>query len=123
MSIMIKTCVEVTCDVCGIDCFDAWDAVPHFASIEDAMETLGEAEWRLTDNHARQLCNDCAKHEDCARNGHLMASWQDCLCQWDHIAIPATSPCGHRWRYCAHCDGAYERTGPESAIGSGPERR
>lgn len=125
MSITTKACVEVVCDVCGPDAFDNWDGIPHFDSIDNAVENLTASEWRISDDHSHVLCDRCAKHEDCARNGHLMASWQTCLCQWDHVTVPATSPCGHQWRYCAHCDGAYERTGLESPVDSGDssERR
>jgi hypothetical protein len=114
MSVQIKTCIVVLCDSCGDDVYDGWDCIPHYESIEQAIEDLTDADWRLSDTDGSQICGRCANTDDCARNGHLMSSWQPCLCQWDHVTLPATSPCGHRWRYCAHCDGGYEVSdGPE----------
>ncbi|TCC33917.1 hypothetical protein E0H75_42445 [Kribbella capetownensis] len=109
MSIHTHACIAVLCDGCG----DAWwregdefVGVPHYPTEAEAYDELAnELGWRI--EPGKQLCPDCSKDEDCARNGHLMTSWKTCWCRANTDTAEPT--CDHLWRQCAHCGGAYER--------------
>jgi len=109
MSLQTHTCVVVLCDGCGEDWWNAGDEFPgaiHFATEADAFQCLtGELGWHVEPD--KQLCPDCTKDEECARNGHLMTSWRTCWCRANTDTTEPT--CGHLWRQCAHCGGAHEK--------------
>jgi hypothetical protein len=115
MSFHNHACVVVLCDGCGEDWWNQGDEFPgaiHFATEADAVKCLtDDLKWRVDAN--QQRCPDCAAKQDCERNGHLLMSWQTCWCRnTASTANPVADPeptCGHLWRQCAHCGGAYER--------------
>lgn len=115
MSVKTCNCVTVLCDRCGDSWWnegDEWQGVAHYNNQDQAFaELAGQLGWRITTN--KQLCPDCSKDEDCERNGHLMMSWQTCWCRNTASATnPVADPeptCGHLWRQCTHCGGAYEK--------------
>lgn len=108
MTIRTHTCVIVECNGCGTDWWDDGENyVVHYdteaRALDDVVENL---EWRVTED-GQHWCPRCAARKDCERNGHLMSSWQTCWCKYDATAGEPT--CGHLWRRCEHCNGAYER--------------
>lgn len=107
MSLQTITCVTVMCDGCGGDCWErAYDGfTPHWPSEDKAREELAGDGWRLDGDG--QVCERCAKIEDCERNGHLWSSWQP------HYADPTIEE-----RYCTHCERASEERFVEQAYGA-----
>jgi hypothetical protein len=109
VSIHNHTCVSVDCDSCGEAWWregDEFVGTPHYPTEAEALKALvGELGWRV--EPGKQLCPDCAKVEDCARNGHLMMSWQTCWCRANTDTAEPT--CGHLWRQCSHCGDAHEK--------------
>jgi hypothetical protein len=108
MSIHTHSCVTVSCNGCGKYWWETSGEmyVVHYDTVAEALKDIaGSFGWRVADD--QHWCPDCAAKQDCEGNGHLMTSWQTCWCRYDADAGEPT--CGHLWRQCGHCQGAYER--------------
>jgi hypothetical protein len=99
VGLVVRTCIALTCDVCG----DGWadlDAEPHFAGRAEATRYARSAGWVVTGSRA--LCSDCTAVEACALAGHRWGRWVP--------AGPLPSVGGGTWRgrvrYCTACTAA-----------------
>ena len=95
MAVNVHTCVSLLCD--GPNCHDGgWDdGVPHFPTVDEAVDYAQKLGWLIT--NVRALCPTCAAAVECAATAHRWAAWDD-----------RVSPRGieFRRRLCGHCGGA-----------------
>ncbi|SRR6266702_240705 len=104
------TCVSVACGTCEHDYNDHEDISNlHFPTVADAITTITECGWRITDDGVVQ-CRTCAADQHCAEYGHTWPDWHPCGCGCatgtprlpDH-----TQPMQYRW--CESCHHGEDR--------------
>lgn len=94
MSIRIKHCIVITCDVCGATAEDEDGGTPHFHNLDDAQEFIAgddEHHWLFTPKE--HVCPSCRARRACQVAGHRWDEWR----QVDMRGIPVTV------RFCWRC--------------------
>ena len=102
MPLLHRTCVALTCDVCG----DGWadlDVEPPFATRADATGYAKASGWVVT--RARAVCADCTRVEVCTLTGHTWGPWTPAG------PFPSSVAAGGTWqgrvRHCQVCTSAH----------------
>ena len=113
--------VVVACDLCGHDGQDdETGGMPVFTDEAAALTWLMETGWQVAPGN-KLTCHLCAAAMLCARNGHELGTWTDCLCAPPRSGHPTdhNGRCVRQFAWCDRCEHhEYRRRGSDVAAAS-----